>query len=140
MTTTTNLDDLQRVRTRLEWLEWFLERSVKIPVLNKRIGGDALVGLIPGVGDAVTAGLALFIVYQAARAGAPVPMLAKMLARVGADTAIGAIPFVGDAWDFFYASSSRNLADLKAHLDQQGVSRTPLNGGPIIEGEVLRVR
>lgn len=132
--------DPQALRTRLAWLEWMMERAIEVPIIRKRIGGDALIGLIPGVGDAVGGLIGLYLVYEAARAGAPKRMLAGMIARVGLDTALGSVPLVGDLWDFFYSSNSRNLAALKRHLDAQGVVRPGLgtSAAPVeIEGQVI---
>jgi hypothetical protein len=115
--------DPQSLHTRLAWLEWLMERAVRVPVINKRIGGDALIGLIPGVGDLLGGLIGSYLVLEAARAGAPTRLIIKMIARVGLDTAIGAIPVAGDLWDFFYSSNTKNLRALRAHLETTGFQR-----------------
>src|SRR4029453_8100907 len=80
----------------VELLAWLLDNSIPIPGTGRRIGLDALVGLIPGVGDFVPAGLGLLVVARATQRGLPNVVLARMLFNVALDFAIGAIPFIGD--------------------------------------------
>jgi hypothetical protein len=135
---------LQALRTRVEWLDWALERAIPLPFVKRRVGADAVIGAIPVVGDAAMAALALYIVYEGARIGMPKRKIAHMLARIGLDTMFGAIPFIGDIWDFFYASNSRNLSTLKDYLEASGATRTQLashtNVGDVLSGEVISKR
>jgi hypothetical protein len=71
---------------------------------------------VPGVGDAASAIVALYIVLEAWRLGASRGTLARMLLNVGLDLAVGVIPVVGDAADFVFKSNRRNLALLRRHL------------------------
>ena len=65
--------------------------------------------LIPGIGDAATAAMSLYLVWEARNLGASRLQLLRMLANVGIDTALGSVPLVGDAFDLFFRSNSRNL-------------------------------
>jgi hypothetical protein len=96
-------------RARIEQLEHLLEGAVRIPGLGTRIGADALIGLLPGIGDAVTAALGLYLVWEARNLGASRWVLARMLGNVGIDALLGSVPVAGDLFDVFFRSNSRNL-------------------------------
>ncbi len=106
------------IRRRVEAMEQLLEGMVVVPGLNRRVGLDFFIGLIPVVGDAVAAALGAYIVWEARNLGMSKLQLTKMGARVGFDTLLGVIPLVGDAADFFYRSNTRNLKTIKKHLDR----------------------
>ncbi len=105
-------------RARVEFLEKTLERAFVIPGLNRPIGLDSILGLVPVAGDVVAGGMGLYLVWEARNLGLPKLTLARMLMNVGFDTMLGAIPLVGDAFDFFFRSNSRNLRLIKRHLDR----------------------
>jgi hypothetical protein len=100
-----------------------LDNLVRVPGTHFGIGLDALLGLIPGIGDALGAALSGYIVIQAARLGVSRATLARMLLNVGVDTVIGAIPIAGDLFDFGWRANTRNLALLHAYLDRPGPVR-----------------
>ena len=106
------------VRRRIEAMEHLLERSFAIPGINRAIGLDALAGLVPVVGDVVTAALGAYIVWEAHNLGLPKWKLWRMAGNIAIDTAIGAIPFVGDAFDVLYRSNTRNLRIVVRHLEK----------------------
>lgn len=110
--------DPASVRARVEAMEALLERLFVVPGINRRIGLDSIIGLIPVVGDIATAAMGAYIVWEARNLGLPRWKLARMAANVGFDTALGAIPLIGDAFDFFWRSNSRNLRILRKHLDR----------------------
>ena len=110
--------DAASVRTRIEVMERLLERSFVIPGVNMPVGLDALVGLVPVLGDVISAALGAYIVWEARNLGLPKWKLARMGANVVFDTAIGAIPVVGDAADFMFRSNTRNLRIVRKHLDK----------------------
>jgi hypothetical protein len=106
----------------VELLAWLLDNSIPIPGTGRRIGLDALVGLIPGVGDFVSAGLGLLVVARATQRGLPNVVLARMLFNVALDFAIGAIPFIGDLFDFAYKSNTQNIGLLRRHAERPNAS------------------
>ena len=110
--------DAAAVRARVSAMEKLLERSLTIPGINMPVGLDALVGLVPVLGEVVTAALGAYIVWEARNLGLPKWKLARMGANVLFDTAIGAIPLIGDAADLVFRSNSRNLRILLAHIDK----------------------
>jgi hypothetical protein len=102
---------------RIDALSRLLDTAFIIPGTNIRFGLDALIGLVPGIGDAVTAVMSLYIVNEARALGAPPLLIARMLANVALDGFVGAIPLVGDAFDVVFRSNRRNMALLLGHLN-----------------------
>ncbi|WP_380878665.1 hypothetical protein ACFB49_18000 [Sphingomonas sp. DBB INV C78] len=129
-----NLDrDPAAVRRRIEAMEGMLERVLVIPGINRPVGLDFIVGLVPVVGDILTAVMGAWIVWEARNLGMSKFQLVRMATNVGVDSLLGAVPVVGDAFDFFFRSNSRNLKIIKRHLDKhypgtvtiEGVSSRP---------------
>ena len=116
------------VRQRVEAMEKLLERSLTIPGTRIPIGLDALAGLIPVVGDLITAAMGAWIVWEGKNLGMPKWQLWRMAANVGFDTAIGAVPLVGDVFDFAFRSNSKNLRIIKRHLDKHHPSTRVIEG------------
>jgi hypothetical protein len=110
--------DPASVRARVEMLERLLERSFTVPGVNMPVGLDAIIGLVPVLGDLLTTAMGAYVVWEARNLGLPKWKLARMGANVLFDTAIGAIPVVGDAADFVFRSNSRNLRIIRRHLDK----------------------
>ena len=81
-----------------------------------RFGLDGLIGLIPGVGDAIGVVVSLYIVARARKLGVSRGTLVRMLANVGVEGLIGSIPILGDAFDFAFKANRRNLALLRRNL------------------------
>lgn len=109
---------LQRERAinRLVWMARFLDNAIVIPGVKFRVGYDAIIGLVPGIGDIVTAGMSLYVVYEAHRLGCGSRTIIKMLGNVAIDFLISEIPALGDIVDFFFKSNTRNLALLGREL------------------------
>jgi Domain of unknown function (DUF4112) len=110
--------DPQAVRQRVEALELLLERSFHIPGTKVPVGLDSIIGLVPVLGDVVTAAMGAYMVWEARNLGMSKWHLMRMTANVGIDTVLGAIPLVGDAFDFIWRSNSKNLRIIKKHLDK----------------------
>jgi hypothetical protein len=110
---------LERLRT----LARLLDSAFQIPGTQYRFGIDALIGLVPGIGDAISAGFSMFIVFQAARLGASRATLTRMMGNVALDTIVGEIPLLGDLFDAGWKSNNRNLALLENHLRQPVATR-----------------
>ena len=110
--------DPAAVRQRIEALEHVLERSFTIPGINVPVGLDAIVGLVPVMGDVIAAAMGGYIVWEASNLGMPKWKLWRMAGNVLFDSAVGAIPVAGDVFDFLFRSNSRNLRIVKRHLDK----------------------
>jgi hypothetical protein len=103
---------------RIDALSRLLDTAFIIPGTGIRFGLDGLIGLVPGIGDAITTALALYIVNEARALGAPPWLLGRMLVNVALDGVVGAVPLVGDAFDVAFRANRRNLALLREHLDR----------------------
>lgn len=120
--------DAAAVRRRIEGMEHLLERSFTVPVLNRPVGLDFLLGLVPGVGDLATAAMGAWIVWEARNLGMSKLQLARMTGNVVFDTALGAVPLLGDAADFLFRSNTRNLRIIRRHLDRHHPGTATVQG------------
>lgn len=112
-------NDPAAIRRRVELLERLLERSFTIPGTRIPVGLDSVIGLVPVVGDLVTATMGAYIVWEARNLGLSKWQLWRMGGNIAMDTAIGAIPLVGDAFDLAFRSNTKNLRILRGHLDKR---------------------
>jgi hypothetical protein len=110
-----------------------MDSAFLIPGLNRRVGLDAVLGLVPGVGDALSAAISSYIIWEARQLGLPRWKIARMIGNVAVDTAIGAIPFAGDVFDVVFKSNQRNLRIIHEHLG------TPKRGPKEIDGTAVRI-
>ena len=106
----------ERVRERLRGLAWFMDSSVRIPVVGYRFGADALIGLVPFVGDFVGAVLSSYILVEAARLGVSKTVFFRMVLNIGAEVFFGFIPLLGDLFDVVFKANNRNVALLERYL------------------------
>lgn len=106
------------VRARLKRLAWLLDSSIPVPGLNFRVGLDAVLGLIPGFGDAAGVLLSSYIVHEAWRLGAPKSVLLRMWLNVIVEGVVGAVPILGDLFDAAWKANQRNVALLEAHVQE----------------------
>jgi hypothetical protein len=121
-------NDPVEIRRRIETMELLLERSFVIPGINRPVGLDSIAGLIPIVGDIVTAAMGAYIVWEANNLGIPKWKLWRMAGNIAFDTAVGAIPIAGDLFDFMFRSNSRNLKIIKRHLDKHHPATKVIEG------------
>ncbi len=106
------------VRARVELIEKLMERAFVIPGINRRIGFDAIIGLIPVAGDIVAGAIGLWLVIEARNLGMSKFTLARMVGNVAIDTLLGSVPVAGDLFDFLFKSNSMNLKLILKHLDR----------------------
>jgi hypothetical protein len=102
----------------LRRLQWFLDEAFRVPGTSIRVGWDPIIGLVPWVGDLLTALLSCAIVPHAHQMRLPRIVQLRMLMNVAVDLVVGAIPVVGDAADAFWKSNSMNMALLERHADE----------------------
>jgi len=126
--------DPASVRRRVEAMETVLERAFALPGTRMRVGLDSVIGLIPVVGDLVTAAMGAWLIWEARNLGMSKFHLARMAGNVGFDTLVGAIPLAGDLFDFAFRSNTRNVRMLKRWLDKHHPQTA------VIEGEVVARR
>jgi hypothetical protein len=103
---------------RLDALATLLDTAFIIPGTNVRFGLDALIGLVPGIGDAITTAMSLWIVHEAHQLGAPGHLIARMLGNVALDGVVGAVPIIGDALDVVWRANRRNMRILREWIDR----------------------
>lgn len=100
---------------RLRRLATLLDTAVRLPG-GIRVGADAVIGLAPGIGDAITTLLAAYIVAEAHRLGLPRAALWRMAGNVALDAVLGSVPILGDLFDVGFKANIRNLAIIEKHL------------------------
>lgn len=105
---------------RLRRIARLLDARFGVPGTRFRFGADSLLGLVPGVGDAATALVSLYILAEARRLGVGMPTLIRMGWNVALDLGLGAVPVIGDVFDFFWKSNLKNIALLEADLARRG--------------------
>lgn len=88
-----------------------------------RFGLDALLGLIPGLGDVTGAAMGSYLVLLGSRLGAPKPVLARMVMNVALDTIAGVIPIAGDLFDVAWKANTRNMALLERYIEKPAATR-----------------
>ncbi|HJR51435.1 MAG TPA: DUF4112 domain-containing protein [Gemmatimonadales bacterium] len=114
--------ELERLE-QLRRLGYLLDNSIPIPGTSYRIGLEAIIGLVPGLGDLVGGGFSAWIVLQAARLGTPPSLVARMGWNLLVDAVVGAVPLLGDLFDAGYKANLRNLALLERHVQGPDASR-----------------
>lgn len=114
--------DREAYLKEMQDLAHLLDNSFRIPLIGYRFGVDAILGLVPVVGDFTAFALSGYIIYRAARMGAPTSLLAKMVANALGDTVVGSIPVLGTVVDVMWKANSRNLRLLERFLRDSGVS------------------
>jgi len=110
--------DPQAVRKRIEAMEHLLERMFVIPGINRPVGLDVILDVLPVAGDLIGALLGGWLVWEARNLRMSKWQMARMAGNVGIDFVLGAIPFIGAIPDFLFRSNSRNLRIIRRHLDK----------------------
>ncbi len=124
--------DVQRLRRVAHWLD----DRFRVPGTNIRFGLDAVIGLLPGVGDSVSALWGVYFIRRAHQLGMPMSLKSKMAVNLLIDLLVGAIPIVGDLFDVGFKSHVRNLALLDEFIagepnrQSAGTQQAPEPGTP----------
>ncbi|MFN4164886.1 MAG: DUF4112 domain-containing protein [Ferrovibrio sp.] len=105
-------------RRRLEGLARLLDSAIRIPGTDIRVGLDAALNIIPGIGTLSAKAMAAYIVWEARRLGVPAGTILRMAGNIGIDLVISAIPVIGWFGDIFYRANIRNIELLREHLDR----------------------
>lgn len=129
-------NDYEQSVARLELLARAMDSAIVIPGTDIRFGLDAVVGLVPGVGDAISAAVSSYLIWEAKKLGAPKWLIARMVGNTLLDATVGAIPVLGDAFDVAFRANVKNMALLRRHLARKG----SLGDDPrVIEGRAVRI-
>jgi len=108
----------RRARDRLAFLAWLLDSSIPIPGTRFTIGLDAVIGLVPVIGDLIGVLASSIIVVEANRLGVPRSVLTRMAFNVAVEGIVGMIPFLGDVFDAGWKANQRNVRLLNLWMEQ----------------------
>ena len=117
------MDREQELRD-LESLAGWLDSRFRMPGTNIRFGLDSIIGLLPGVGDGLSAIPSCYILVRAHRMGASKTVLTRMGLNAALDFVIGVVPVVGDLFDVGFRANKRNVALLRAHFERESKTTT----------------
>src|SRR5437868_9558673 len=127
--------DPASVRQRVEAMEKLLERLFVIPGTKQSVGLDAILDLVPVVGDVAAAALGAYIVWEGRNLGMSKWQIARMSGNVGLNWLLGlfsVVPVVGVVPTLLFRSNSKNLKIIKRHLDKHHAATAT------VEGQVTR--
>ena len=112
------MDKIQQLKNlnRIRKIAKLLDTAIGIPGTKIRFGLDPILGLIPGGGDLIAAGISAYSIYLAASFGLEKAEIWKMVQNVAIETAFGAVPIVGDIFDAYFKANIRNLEILENHI------------------------
>ena len=93
-----------------------MDGQFTVPGTDIQFGLDAIIGLVPGIGDLVSGAISIWLIREARRLGVPRWLVARMVWNVAVDVTIGAVPVAGDAFDFAWKANRKNMALLRRHF------------------------
>jgi hypothetical protein len=93
---------------QLDQFASLLDDVFRLPGTRIRFGLDAIIGLVPGLGDLITGAMSFLIIYAAWQRGLPRVTMTRMLANITIDTLVGTVPILGDAFDVMWKSNRMN--------------------------------
>ena len=103
---------------RMEMMAKLLDNAFVIPGTNQRVGIDAIIGLVPGLGDIATTFLSSYVIWEARNLGVSRVAIGRMLTNLAIHASIGAVPILGDVFDAFFRVNQRNMRIVRAQLDK----------------------
>ena len=121
-TSTRNAGHTGTALQRARWLAWLLDNSIPIPGTRFRIGLDALIGLVPGLGDAAGAVFSSYLLLEAGKLGVSRSTLLRMAANVLIESVVGMIPLIGDLFDAGWKANQRNIELLERAMAAPGLA------------------
>ena len=127
-------EKLPRDLVALRKFAYFMDEAVPIPGTRRRVGLDAGLSLIPGIGEAVGALLSAWIIVGALRHRVPFPRVARMVFYVLLDTVVGAVPILGTIFDWLFEENVMNINALLRYRDR---ARPPRSVAAIFGGASL---
>jgi hypothetical protein len=102
---------------QVQFLAKIMDDQFFVPGTSIRFGLDSILGLLPGLGDAISSAISLLIVHHAWQTGASPILLGRMLGNIGVDFLLGAVPVVGDVVDLAWKANRKNARLLEQHLN-----------------------
>ena len=132
-------DEVEAAVARIEFLSRVMDSMIEIPGTKMRIGVDALIGIVPVVGDLISQAISSYLIWEARKLGVSRFTIARMIGNSAIDTVVGFIPFAGDAFDMAFRANMKNLALLKAHLAKHGHIKRDAASGPVIDATARHI-
>src|SRR3569623_2235444 len=105
---------------RLDMLARVFDTAFALPGTNVRFGVEAVMRLVPGIGDAAASALSCYLLYEAHRLDVPKHVFAKMVANVAIEGVTGVVPVLGDQFDVGFRANRRNVAIMRENVQRQG--------------------
>jgi hypothetical protein len=121
--------ELERSLGRLRGLARLMDDQFHVPIVNVRVGLDPIIGAIPGGGDWITWLVSIYILWEAMRLGAPMPVLLKMAWNLTVDVLVGYVPVIGDLADVAIKANRKNVDLVFGHF---GVVSRPAHPNLVI--------
>jgi uncharacterized protein DUF4112 len=106
---------------RLDRLSTLLDVAFLIPGTTIRFGVEAILRLVPGIGDAAASALSCWVLYEAYRLGVPPLLLGRMIGNVVVEGMAGAVPIAGDLFDISWRANRRNVRLLREYFEREGL-------------------
>ncbi len=111
-------EDRQKLVARLRKIAHLFDDAVQVPGTKITLGWDAVLGLVPFIGDATTTAVSAYFIWEAHRLGASRWTMIKMAGNVLTDFLVGLVPLVGDLADIGFRANRRNMKLLEKELDK----------------------
>jgi hypothetical protein len=127
---------LPRDLVALRRFAFLMDEAFVLPGTRIRVGLDALLGLIPGIGDVIGAVMSSWIIAGALRHRVPARIIARMVLNVVIDLVFGAVPLAGDVFDFLYEENMMNMRLLEKHRDRRRTPRSTAQIALVLGGIV----
>ena len=116
----TNPESRRDALARIDRLARLFDTAFVVPGTKIRFGVEAVMRLVPGIGDAAASALSCYLLYEAHRLGVPAHIFVRMLLNVAIEGTVGTVPFLGDAFDVAFRANRRNVALLRDHFESVG--------------------
>jgi hypothetical protein len=100
----------------MELVANLLDSAFLVPGTNQRIGIDAIIGLVPGIGDVITTLLSSYVLWEAKRVGVSRLAMTRMVGNLAVHATLGSVPLIGDAFDAWFRVNQRNLKIVRSHI------------------------
>jgi hypothetical protein len=105
---------------RIDMLARLFDTAFMVPGTNIRFGVEAVMRLVPGIGDAAASALSCYLLYEAHNLGVPKPVFARLVANVAIEGLVGAVPVLGDLFDVGFRANRRNVKILQDYFAREG--------------------
>jgi hypothetical protein len=106
---------------RLDRLSRILDIAFLVPGTNIRFGVEAVLRLLPGIGDVAASALSCWLLYEAYGLGVPPSLMGRMIFNVAVEGLAGAVPVAGDLFDIGWRANRRNVRLLREHFEREGL-------------------